>query len=183
MIIVGGGHNGLVAATLLARAGRRVVVLEKLDHLGGAAVSEAPFPGVGVRLSRYSYLVSLFPRELLAELGIELELRRRRVASHPPNDAPEVYALTGRVARALAPTLLEPLRSREQMRALVGDDAAWEALFERPLSELLERLVPDDLTRGVVATDALIGTFAALDDPEPAAEPLLPLPRDRQRHR
>jgi phytoene dehydrogenase-like protein len=164
-IIVGGGHNGLVAATLLARAGRRVVVLEKLDHLGGAAVSEAPFPGVGVRLSRYSYLVSLFPRELLDKLGIELELRRRRLAAYPLNDAPAVYELTARVARALAPTLLEPLRSREQARALIGDDEAWEALFERPISELLERLVPDDLTRGVVATDALIGTFAALDDP------------------
>lgn len=164
-IVVGGGHNGLVAATLLARAGRRVTVLEKLDHLGGAAVSEAPFPGVGVRLSRYSYLVSLFPRELLAELGIKLELRRRRVAAFPPNDAPAVHELTGRVARAIAPTLLEPLRSREQVRALIGDDEAWEALFERPLSELLERLVSDDLTRGVVATDALIGTFAALDDP------------------
>ncbi len=164
-IIVGGGHNGLVAATLLARAGHSVVVLEKLEHVGGAAVSEAPFPGVDVRLSRYSYLVSLFPRELLASLGIDLELRRRRLAAHPPNDAPELYALTGRVARAVAPTLLEPLRSRDEMRALIGDDEAWEALFERPLSELLERLVPDDLTRGVVATDALIGTFASLEDP------------------
>ncbi|MDE3131713.1 MAG: NAD(P)-binding protein, partial [Acidobacteriota bacterium] len=109
-VIVGGGHNGLVAATLLARAGRRVVVLERLAQLGGAAVSEAPFPGVGVRLSRYSYLVSLFPRELLGLLGVRLELRRRRVAAYPPNAAPAVYALTGRVARTLAPTLLEPLR-------------------------------------------------------------------------
>lgn len=165
-IVVGGGHNGLVAAALLARAGRSVLVLERLDHLGGAAVSEAPFPGVGVRLSRYSYLVSLFPKELAATLGLELELRRRSVASHPPNAAPEVYALTERVARALAPTLLEPLRSRDEVRQLVGDDQAWEALFERPLSELLERAVPDDETRGIVATDALIGTFAALDDPE-----------------
>ena len=52
VVIAGGGHNALVAATMLARAGRRVVVLEKLDHLGGAAVSASPFPGVGVRLSR-----------------------------------------------------------------------------------------------------------------------------------
>jgi phytoene dehydrogenase-like protein len=165
-VIVGGGHNGLVAATLLARAGRRVVVLERLGHVGGAAVSEAPFPGVGVRLSRYAYLVSLFPRELLRSLGVDVELRRRRIAAYPRNDAPAVYELTGRVARAVAPTLLEPLRSREEMRALVADDQAWEAVFERPLSELLERLVADDVTRGVVATDALIGTFAALDDPE-----------------
>ncbi len=164
-IIVGGGHNGLVAATLLARAGRRVVVLERLDHLGGAAVSESPFAGVDVRLSRYAYLVSLFPRELLTSLDVEIELRRRRVASYPPNDAPEVYALTERVARAVAPTLLQPLRSRAELRALLGDDAAWEALFERPLSELLEHSVTDDQTRGIVATDALIGTFAALDDP------------------
>ena len=164
-VIVGGGHNGLVAATLLARAGRRVVVLERLEHLGGAAVSEAPFDGVDVRLSRYSYLVSLFPRELLRDLGVEIELRRRRIPAYPLNDAPEVYALTAPVARAIAPTLLEPLRSREEMCALIDDPVAWDAIFERPLSELLERLVPDDLTRGVVATDALIGTFASLDDP------------------
>jgi len=165
VVIVGGGHNGLVAATLLARAGRRVVVLERLEQLGGAAVSEAPFPGVDVRLSRYSYLVSLFPRELLADLGVDIQLRRRRVAAYPLNDAPAVYALADRVARAVAPTLLQPLRSRDEMRALVGDEHAWDALFERPLSELLERMVRDDTIRGVVATDALIGTFASLDDP------------------
>ena len=164
-VIVGGGHNGLVAATLLARAGRRVVVLEKLAHLGGAAVSEAPFPGVDVRLSRYSYLVSLFPLGLLSTLGTDVELRRRRVASYPPNHAPEVYALTERVAQAVAPTLLQPLRSRAELRELIGDEVAWEALFERPLSELLERHIADDETRGIVGTDALIGTFAALDDP------------------
>ena len=67
--IVGGGHNGLVAAALLARAGRSVLLLERRDHVGGAAVSERPFAGVDARLSRYSYLVSLFPRALGAGAG------------------------------------------------------------------------------------------------------------------
>jgi phytoene dehydrogenase-like protein len=164
-VIVGGGHNGLVAAALLARAGKRVVVIERLAQVGGAAVSQAPFRGVDVRLSRYSYLVSLFPRALLASLDVKVELRRRSISSYPPNEAPEVHRLTARVARTLAPTLTEPLRSRAQIQALIADDEAWEALFERPLAELLERAVPDDETRGIVATDALIGTFAALDDP------------------
>ena len=74
-MIAGGGHNALVAATLLARAGRSVAVLERRGELGGAAVSAAPFPGFDVRLSRYSYLVSLFPAALLRTLGVSIEIR------------------------------------------------------------------------------------------------------------
>jgi phytoene dehydrogenase-like protein len=69
-VVVGAGHNGLVAATLLGRAGRSVLVLERRDRVGGAAVSEAPFRGVDARLSRYAYLVSLFPAPLLGQLGL-----------------------------------------------------------------------------------------------------------------
>jgi phytoene dehydrogenase-like protein len=50
------------------------------------------------------------------------------------------------------------------MRGLVGDDSVWEAVFERPLSDLLERAISDDELRGVVLTDALIGTFASAGD-------------------
>ena len=58
MVVVGGGHNALTAAAYLARAGRRVLVLERAEQVGGAAVSTAvrapgePFPGVAARLSR-----------------------------------------------------------------------------------------------------------------------------------
>ena len=61
VVVVGGGHNGLAAAAYLGRAGLRVLLLERLDRVGGAAVSAEAFPGTGVRLSRYSYLVSMLP--------------------------------------------------------------------------------------------------------------------------
>ena len=162
VVVVGGGHNALVAAALLAGTGRSVVVLERRDELGGAAVSAAPFPGFDVRLSRYSYLVSLFPAALLRSLGASVEIRRRRIAAYPPiTTGPSFNALTQRVF----PTLTEPLRSREDFRRLVGDDVLWSALFETPVSDLIERSFADDLTRGTVLTDALIGTFAPADDP------------------
>ena len=166
VVITGGGHNALVAATLLARAGRSVIVLERRDELGGAAVSAAPFPGLDVRLSRYSYLVSLFPPELLRSLGVSIEIRPRRVAAHPPLELPPAFrAMLGNVSKRIFPTLTEPLRSREGMRRLVDDDAAWSSLFETPLSDLIERTFDSDVERGTVLTDGLIGTFAAADDP------------------
>src|SRR3954451_23551673 len=69
---------------MLARAGQSVLVLERRDHVGGAAVSERPWAGVDARISRYAYLVSLFPRALADELGIPLELRRRAASSYTP---------------------------------------------------------------------------------------------------
>ncbi len=54
VVVAGGGHNGLVAAAYLGRAGKSVLVLERLGHVGGLAVSAAVFPGVDARLSRYS---------------------------------------------------------------------------------------------------------------------------------
>lgn len=83
-VIVGGGHNGLVAAAYLARAGRTVLVLERLGHTGGAAVSTRPFAGVDARLSRYSYLVSLLPRKIVDELGLRFAVRKRTVSSYTP---------------------------------------------------------------------------------------------------
>ncbi|TMR92077.1 phytoene desaturase family protein [Nonomuraea basaltis] len=194
VVVAGGGHNGLVAAAYLARAGRRVLVLERFGHVGGLAISARAFPGVDVRLSRYSYLVSLLPAEIVRDLGLDLELRRRRYASYTPKgdtglfvdneDAArtaasfatvtggaadhkawqDFYGMTARVARALAPTLLEPLRTPAEVERLVGAEA-WRDLFLRPIGETVAERFGDDTVRGVVLTDALIGTFA-----DPAAD-------------
>ncbi|MFE1174933.1 phytoene desaturase family protein [Streptomyces sp. NPDC058773] len=197
-VIVGGGHNGLVAAAYLARAGRSVLVLERLDHTGGAAVSTRAFAGVDARLSRYSYLVSLLPPKIVQDLGLRFAIRKRTVSSYTPavrDGRPtgllvgggeartraafaelsgsdreftawqRFYGSTRRLAERVFPTLTEPLPTREALRSRIDDDALWQALFERPLGELVEQTFTDDLVRGVVLTDALIGTFATAHDP------------------
>ena len=197
VVIVGGGHNGLTAAAYLARAGLSVVVLERLAHAGGAAVSAPAFAGWPTRLSRYSYLVSLLPEQLMTDLGLDLELRSRSTASYTPTlrggtpggllvERPEgeataasfrtltggdeeyaawraFYEEVGSLAQVVAPTLLEPLPTDHAIQSQV-DPALWESLVERPLGEVIEQRFADDTVRGVVATDALIGTFASLHD-------------------
>jgi phytoene dehydrogenase-like protein len=198
-VIVGGGHNGLVAAAYLARAGRSVLLLERLEVLGGAAISASPFAGVEARVSRYSYLVSLLPELIVSELALPLRLARRTVASYTPDPRVDgargllvdredpaatavsfsavagaraqaafegFYEMTRRAARAIFPTLTEPLRSRSELRALVGDDRAWHVLFEEPLAASLEGALGDELIAGVALTDGLIGTFSSADSPD-----------------
>ena len=197
-VIVGGGHNGLVAAAYLARAGKSVLVLERLGTTGGAAVSSRPFTGVDARLSRYSYLVSLLPRKIVRDLGLDFRVRGRTVSSYTPVEREgraagllvgggerrtreafarltgsdreyqawqRFYGMTGRVAKQVFPTLTEPLPTRDELRRRIDDEEAWRALFEEPIGAVIEETFADDLVRGVVLTDGLIGTFADAHDP------------------
>jgi len=197
-VIIGGGHNGITAAAYLARAGKSVLVLERLSKTGGAAVSKRAFDGHPARLSRYSYLVSLLPGELVADLDLDVKFASRSVASYTPwhrhakhdgllVERPEgaatrasFVALTGageeydawqrfyadmeEFAAVVAPTLLTEL-PRERDIASAVDPVLWHDIVQRPLGESIERRFTDDLVRGVVSTDALIGTFASMHDP------------------
>ena len=119
VVVVGGGHNGLVAAAYLGRAGLSVLVLERLGDLGGATSSKRVFAGVDARLSRYSYLISVLPQKVIDDLGLRLDLRRRRIGACAP------YAQDGN-ERALLLSNTHPEVSRASLEALGGTAAVQE---------------------------------------------------------
>lgn len=135
VVIVGGGHNGLVAAAYLAKSGRSVLLLERDDHFGGAAISAGAFDGHDARLSRYSYLVSLLPQRIIEDLGLKIELIRRRYSSYTPvPGAPEKGLLVDKVDGAATAASFESIGE--------GDDAAGFDRFYADTTVLAEKLWP-----------------------------------------
>jgi phytoene dehydrogenase-like protein len=203
VVIVGGGHNGLVAANYLASAGQSVLLLERSPALGGATASCRIFPDYDARISRYSYLISLLPERILEELGLEFRTRQRPIASFTPfkdragNDDGLLVSnlddgvsqgsflrLTGtssawhryqkmmdlqRVfAELVWPTLTRPLQTRASFTQQLSNDSlrqAWDWFVERPIGQMIENFIDDDLVRGLVMTDAKIGIFTHPHDP------------------
>jgi len=193
VVIIGGGHNGLVAAAYLSRAGLSVTILEKNETIGGATASQKVFPDYDARLSRYSYLVSLLPDAIVRDLGLSFTTLGRQISSYTADAIGDLtvsreddalnqssfasltgsekeyaawqsfYADVQKLADVIAPTMLEKLPTRSELKSKVSDPI-WDEIIERPLGEVLESRFTDDLVRGVVFTDGLIGTFADAHD-------------------
>jgi len=182
-IVVGGGHNGLVAAAYLAKAGRAVLVLERRDVLGGAAVSEAVWPGWTV--STASYVCGLLHPQIVAELhlksygydaylkdpasftplpdgrsllvGRDAGANAREIAAFEPADVAGFEAFEVR-ATQLGSTLFEAFE-RDDPENVRFDDAAY-ATLAGSAADLVERFVRTPVLQATLATDGLIGTYA-----------------------
>jgi len=135
-IVVGGGHNGLTAAAYLARAGKRVIVLERREQLGGACTLERPFADERYVISPCAYVVGLLDATVVDEL--ELERHGYRVTPADPN---LWVPLRGGGSYA---AFIDPERTAEHLRAQGFAESeieglrAFGALFDR-LTERLRR--------------------------------------------
>jgi phytoene dehydrogenase-like protein len=195
VIVMGAGHNGLIAATYLAKAGKSVLILEAADEIGGATASVRAFQEYDAKLSRYSYLIALLPDQIVKDLGLNFQTISREVSSYTPYTKDgkdyglhisriwdkqteqsfqeltgssseglswqEFYSDVEKFAQKMAPTFLQPLRTRSEMKAHIAQDHTWDYLVEKPIAEIIESKFKNDLVRGVVLTDALIGTFVS----------------------
>ena len=206
--VIGGGHNGLVAAAYLARAGREVCVLERRHILGGCTSTEELFPGF--KASPAAYVISLFLPEIIRELrlkehGLEILLRnpssftplpdgrylllghdeqanRREIAKFSPRDAeayPQYEAMLTRLAEAIEPLIAAPqpklpprLRDigkwwmyRKAMQRLGSELRTVVEMLTAPATRILDRYFESEPLKATLATDAIIGAFAAPSTP------------------
>lgn len=149
--IIGGGHNGLVAAGYLAKAGLSVLILERNAEIGGATRSAQVFPGVDARLSIYAYLVSLFPQKIVSDLGLALELRSRRTASWTPSAANGTF-------RELLIRNDAPEQNQDAFLRLTGNKDDYRGYLElQELQQTLASVVWPSLTKPLVTRDELRG--------------------------
>ena len=81
-VVIGAGHNGLIAAAYLLKAGLSVCVVEATDRVGGACVTEELFPGF--RISTASYSLSLLLPQIITELELELDIRLKDPVAFAP---------------------------------------------------------------------------------------------------
>jgi phytoene dehydrogenase-like protein len=136
-VVVGAGHNGLVSAAYLARAGLRVLVLERQQRVGGAAVSVPLFNGHQARISRYAQLVSMLPEQILSDLDVAITLAPRPLATYAP-------ALRDRRATALVVERPEGKATRNSFIHVSGSQRDYDAwcTFYLEVATLARTLTP-----------------------------------------
>lgn len=183
VVVIGAGHNGLVAAAYLARAGRRVCVLERSDVIGGATVSEHVWPGWTV--SAASYVCSLLHPAIIRELDLASHgyaAYRKPAASFTPlldgrsllltRDAEENAAEIARFSRSDVAGFKAFAQEVSRLGATIFDafelespsldafDAKTRAAFEQSAAALVERYVETPVLQAEMVNDGLIGTYA-----------------------
>jgi phytoene dehydrogenase-like protein len=186
--VVGGGHNGLVAAAYCARAGLRTVLLERRDVIGGATLSEATWPGYTVSVA--AYVCSLLDPQIVTDLELGaygyLAYRKEPASFTPLADGRSL--LLGRDERTNARELaafdardVAGFRAFEREAARLGSllfesfddpdpsfekfDAATQAVLRGSAAELVEHYVRTPVLQATLATDGLIGTARGPGDP------------------
>ena len=133
VIVVGGGHNGLVAALLLAKRGLDVVVLEERDIVGGAVRSEKPFKKAPeLSTSTGAYLLGVMPPEIMEITGVQMPLKRRDPHYFLPK-RDKGYLLLGSDKQAM----------REQFTAFFSE-ADWDAneLLQTEIGQIRDDIAP-----------------------------------------
>jgi len=203
-IIIGGGHNGLVCAAYLAKAGRKVCVLEKRRVLGGCSSTEELWPGF--KVSPAAYVISLFLPRIIRDLklhenglkvlprspssftplldgrrlllGPDTASNQREISKFSRGDAeqyPMYEAMLTRIAQHIEPLLMSPpprvppgLRDLPKlwqysklMKKLGADLRPAVELLTGPATPILHRWFESEALKATLATDAIIGAFAA----------------------
>src|SRR5579872_962166 len=187
-LVIGGGHNGLVAAAYLARAGQRVCVLERSEVIGGAAVSEHPWPGWTV--SAASYVCSLLHPQIIADLELTkhgydafvkdptsfnalLDGRSMLLSRDRASNAKEIAQFSARDVAGFEALERDINGHASELFAHLNDDEprfdslspATQRFFLGSAAEFAERYVETPVLRAAIATDGIIGTFAGPRDP------------------
>jgi phytoene dehydrogenase-like protein len=186
--VVGGGHNGLVAAAYCARAGMRTVLVERREVLGGATLSEPVWPGYTVSVA--SYVCSLLDPQIVADLdlasfgysayrkdpasftpladgrslllGCDAAANAREVAAFDERDVAGLIAFD-REATRLGSLLFESFADADP--SFERFDAPTQATLRGSAAEFVERFVRTPVLQATLATDGLIGTGRGPRDP------------------